>query len=344
MGAKSQEIQQFIIDEVDDHPRDIVRQTVERFEITRQAVNRHIKILTEDGVLEADGRTSERSYRLVKTKKDFTLLLVENQAEDLVYRKYLDPLFSDLKRSVQDVLYYGFTEMFNNVIDHSGGTVAMVSVVLTAKKCSVRIVDDGIGIFEKIKNHFDLYDHREAVLELCKGKLTTDRSRHSGQGIFFTSRMFDEFWIQANSLFFIHERNKDDWLIEADDEASSGTCIKMEIAANSAITTKDVFDSFTDPESDDYAFSKTHVPLRLAKYRDEELVSRSQAKRVLSRFDRFKEVLLDFKGVNSIGQAFADEIFRVYKASNPEVAVIAINTTSEVTHMINRAKSPDSTP
>lgn len=234
--------------------------------------------------------------------------------------------------------------MFNNVIDHSSGKVVSVRVALTAKKCSVLILEDGIGIFEKIKKQFNLYDHRAAVLELSKGKLTTDPSRHIGQGIFLTSRMFDEFCILANELGFIHRRNRDDWLIEADDEASKGTCIKMEIASNSEITTKSVFDSFTDLESDDYAFSKTHVPLKLAKYKDEELISRSQAKRVLSRFDRFKEVLLDFKGVNTIGQAFADEIFRVYKASHPEVNVIAINMTPEVTQMINRARSGTSTP
>ena len=64
-------------------------------------------------------------------------------------------------------------------------------------------------------------------------------------------------------------------------------------------TSKEVFDAYTDLESDDYAFSKTQVALSLARYKDEDLISRSQAKRVLSRFDRFREVLLDFKGVTS---------------------------------------------
>ena len=70
-------------------------------------------------------------------------------------------------------------------------------------------------------------------------------------------------------------------------------------------------------------------------------MTRSQAKRVLSRFERFREVLFDFKGVTSIGQAFADEIFRVFKQSHPEVVVLAINTTSEVDKMISRAKSAE---
>lgn len=30
------------------------------------------------------------------------------------------------------------------------------------------------------------------------------------------------------------------------------------------------------------------------------------------RFERFRNIELDFKGVDEIGQAFADELFRVY--------------------------------
>jgi hypothetical protein len=220
----------------------------------------------------------------------------------------------------------------------------VVRVLLSAKKCKIYILDDGIGIFERIKSRLGLHDHRIAVLELSKGKLTTDPERHSGQGVFFTSRMFDFFWLTANSLAFHHRRDRDDWLIEVDDDALTGTGVLMEIATDSLTTAKEVFDKYTDLESDDYAFSKTHVPLSLAKYNEEELISRSQAKRVLSRFDRFKEVFLDFKGVNSIGQAFADEIFRVFHRSHPDVKVVAINASPDVERMIHRARSTDSAP
>jgi len=55
-----------------------------------------------------------------------------------------------------------------------------------------------------------------------------------------------------------------------------------------------VFDEFTD--SEEYTFDKTVVPLRLAQHEGEKLVSRSQAKRVAHRFERFKRVELDFTG------------------------------------------------
>ena len=101
---------------------------------------------------------------------------------------------------------------------------------------------------------------------------------------------------------------------------------------------KKVFDKFAS-ESGDYGFTKTVVPVRLARYGDDNLVSRSQARRLLARVDRFKLVVFDFDGVDAIGQAFADEIFRVFPALHPEVSVVAIKTSSPVKRMISPARS-----
>jgi len=50
-------------------------------------------------------------------------------------------------------------------------------------------------------------------------------------------------------------------------------------------------------------------------------------------------VILDFTGVNEIGQAFSDEIFRVYARNHPEVELLPINANEDVTRMIRRAQS-----
>jgi hypothetical protein len=49
------------------------------------------------------------------------------------------------------------------------------------------------------------------------------------------------------------------------------------------------------------------------------LISRSQAKRVLARVELFRTVLFDFSRVSSIGQAFADEMFRVFAHTHPGI-------------------------
>ena len=89
---------------------------------------------------------------------------------------------------------------------------------------------------------------------------------------------------------------------------------------------------------DEYAFAKTIVPVRLARIGDENLVSRSQAKLLLQRVERFRSVALDFDGVERVGQAFADEIFRVFALAHPDVELVAVHATTEVQHMIRRAE------
>ena len=84
---------------------------------------------------------------------------------------------------------------------------------------------------------------------------------------------------------------------------------------------------------------QTIIPVRLVQYGDEKLISRSQAKRLLERVDRFKTVIFDFKEVETIGQAFADEVFRVFKQQHPHIDIIPINANELVMQMINRVES-----
>ena len=42
---------------------------------------------------------------------------------------------------------------------------------------------------------------------------------------------------------------------------------------------------------------------------------------IVFRLNKFKEVILDFKDVDSMGQGFADELFRVFMSGHPEIKV-----------------------
>ena len=86
-------------------------------------------------------------------------------------------------------------------------------------------------------------------------------------------------------------------------------------------------------------FNLTQVPVKLARYDGEQLVSRSQSRRLTARLDRFKEVVLDFQDVATIGQSFADEVFRVYAGGHPETRLSWINTQPKITQMIQRVRS-----
>jgi anti-sigma regulatory factor (Ser/Thr protein kinase) len=304
--------------------------------LSRQVANGHLQALLKDGLIDAVGTTKARVYSL-KTLVDLERVFPrEGLDEDRAWRDLVAPVVADLAQAPRDTWHYAATEMINNAVDHSGGTEVRVRVRRNALFTEVTITDDGEGIFLKIQRALGLHDAREALLELAKGKLTTAPKNHSGEGIFFTSRVVDVFEIASGSLHFTRAARDADRLVERTADAP-GTVVFMRHGNDSTRTMKSVFDQFSDPE--EYAFDRTVVPIRLAQHEGEKLVSRSQAKRVAYRFERFRHVVLDFSGVEEIGQAFADELFRVFAANHPQIRLIPENTSPEVGRMISRAVS-----
>ncbi len=338
-GTRAEDIKSFILNNVTEHPSSIVSVTAERFQVSRQTVSRYVKTLVNEGQLKSVGNTRARKYELVTTVSHSDKIAVTPELEEhIVWRESIAPYLSDVKDNVLEICGYGFTEMVNNVVSHSDATELTVSVERDPVTVRLMVIDNGIGIFTRLQQAFGYDDPRHALLELSKGKLTSDADRHTGEGIFFTSRMFNDFSIWSGSLFYARLNRGDDWLIEVEDRRSrDGTVVDMRILTDSMLTTRAVFDEHATGDSFD--FSKTHVPISLARYERESLVSRSQAKRVLARFDRFEEVLLDFQRVELIGQAFADEIFRVFHQEHPEINVIPLNASPAVNRMIRRVKS-----
>lgn len=315
-----------------------VRAVATAYALSRQAVQKHMKTLVAEGIVQAQGTARWRKYRLrVLAKHRAPFSLNPAFTEDVAW-KFIQQHIRDLGSEEQDILHYGVTEMVNNAIDHSEGSIVDVAIRRTAISATVLVRDDGIGVFQKIADALSLTDARQSLLELSKGKFTTDPDRHTGEGIFFSSRMFDRFSIRSLDLQFIHTSRTDDWSVETEDRDFDGTRVTMNLLLPTSRSMTEVFSKYSSGP-DDHRFAKTHVPLKLATFDDESLVSRSSAKRVLSRVERFDEVLLDFAKVRSIGQGFADEIFRVFVNAHPHVRLVAINANEAVTMMIQRAKA-----
>lgn len=336
--ARGEDIRRYILENVSKSPNDISKKTAAHFGITRQGVNKHLQRLTSELALTQSGNTRNKIYKLVPLLEERRKYkLAQGLEEDQVWTNDISTILGQLPENIRDIWHYSFTEMFNNAISHSGGTEAIIHITKTAVDTEMAIMDNGIGIFKKIQTELNLLDERQALLELSKGKLTTDPKRHSGEGIFFTSRMFDSFDILSGGTFFTHSfGTEQDWLLERQ-EFQNGTSVWMKLNNHTSRTVKKIFDEYAS--GDDYGFTKTVVPVRLAQYGNDKLISRSQAKRVLARVELFKTVLFDFKEVPTIGQAFADEIFRVFALQHPEIKLIAIKPNSEVRYMIERAKA-----
>lgn len=336
MKNQADAIKEFILSNVEAHPRDIANLTMSKFNVTRQTVHRHLTSLIKDNEIEKSGTTNTSQYFLKSSfNKKLTYKITPDLSESEIWLEEFDKQAKKLKSNVQEICYYGFTEMVNNAKDHSEGKGVVVSSETEGNQLKFCIYDDGIGIFKKIKNAFNLQDERESILQLSKGKLTTAREHHSGEGIFFTSRAFDSFSILANGLFYLRNNSNEDWLFEERKNSNKdSTLVTLKIDLNSDRILKNVFEKYQNPET--MAFDRTHILVNLSLSNEDFFVSRSQAKRILVGLEKFSHVTLDFKGIKSVGQAFVDEVFRVFKNRFPEIQIDTINTNADIDFMITR--------
>ncbi len=341
MQNQAEQIRSFILENVSEHPKDIVAITAKKFAVSRTTVHRHLNRLAKDKKIIKTGTTFRAAYFLFGSRdKTIETKIQPSVDEHEVWKENFQHNFSTLNENVSYICNYGFTEIFNNAIDHSEGNRVIVQTEWKEDAVEIVIIDNGIGIFKKIKTTLDLEDEREAVLQLSKGKFTTEPKNHTGEGIFFTSRCFDEFFILANGLRYYKCNEPDDWFVERrKDKQENGTYVSMQIRFDSKRQAKQIFDEYSklDPNNPGAKkFDKTHILVTLSKLEEERYISRSQAKRILVGLEKFREIILDFKDIITVGQGFVDEIFRVFKNEHPETLIKYCNANKDVEFMIKR--------
>ncbi len=315
---------------------------VDMFGFSRAYLNRVINKLIQDELIVRIGQTNRVRY-LLNTEAVLSRQKIiskssyanNNLDEYVVFKDLVKKntnIFSDLNKNVYNIIEFSFSEMLNNAIEHSKTKTITVIFSKISNKISFSVRDHGVGIFNHIIQKQKLEDKYEAIQDLLKGKLTTDPKRHSGQGIFFTSKIADKMSILSQKKALIVDNEIDDVFIK-DENVSKGTEILFEVSLNSKKELVDVFDEFSNK---DFKFDTTNIKVKLYQYSD-SLISRSQARRILVGLDDFDSIILDFNKVETVGQGFADEIFRVYLTKYPKKKIKYINYNKDIEFMIKRA-------
>lgn len=336
---KRNQIKKYILEQIKYNNVNIAKKTALNFNISIQTAYRYISQLVNEGAVKKIENGKYELIRLVNKKYKYDLSSKEDIQEDIVFRETLAPFIKKFNKNTYTIWEYSFTEMVNNVIDHSEAKNLEIYIGQDALNTWVNIIDDGIGIFKKISEYYHYNDLEDAMVSLFKGKLTTDNENHSGEGIFFTSRVMDWFGaISSNKLFLqehTHESVRDlgDGSYSKKIESfknSKGTVIVMVLTNDTNRTLKEVFDMYS---SVDGGFTITNIPMK--RICDSGYpVSRSQAKRLYFGFEKFEKVILDFNGVDEIGQGFAHELFNVFQKKHPEIKMECINTNDAINKMI----------
>lgn len=300
--------------------------------VTRQAAHYHLARMVRDGELRRVGAGRGSGY-VPDADLDRTYPL-EGLEEDRVWDDVVRdvPNIQDPPSNVLSIMRYAFTEMLNNAIDHSGGTEARVKV-WAPDPLAFEINDDGVGVFQHVRERLELPDDLAALQQLSKGRETTAPDRHSGEGIFFTSKAVDLFELDANRLRWIVDSIRGDQAIGEAPE-HPGTRVRSDLDPATGRTLEGVFAPFVDEES--LRFDRTVVPLALFET-EGRFVSRAEAKRLGTRLERFREAVVDFSGIDDVGLAFVDELFRVWAGEHPETRLEPINMSPVVERLVRRA-------
>jgi anti-sigma regulatory factor (Ser/Thr protein kinase) len=313
----------------------------EHLQLSRQALSLHLRSLLADQKIVKSGTTRGANYRLTG-RADQPIALTRSLAtsgcdEDRVWDEVEIRL--QLKRALRPgvlaIMRYAFTEMLNNAVEHSQSDRCSMQVVVGPSLISFAIRDQGIGVFHSIASKLQLPDEETALVELLKGKTTTMPQAHTGEGLFFTSRVGDTFSLKSHRIQIEWNRAKEDVFV-SQPRFTRGTLVQFSVQRSARRTLEKVFGEFA-PQEYDFQFQKTTVLIKLLQ---PDYVSRSEARRLVANLEKFREVVLDFRDVRSVGQGFADEVFRVFAGRNPGILLRPENAGAAVMAMIQHVRPP----
>ncbi len=334
MNDKKQKIIRYILEHIESEDKKYVEKAVQSFEVSKSTVYNYVKELEQDGVIVKN--KPGFSYKLVRNPFYFKYDITPGMSEDRIFDRDIEPVLKEVGKEALTIWRYAFCEMMNNVLEHSKAESVYVKITKNALNTRILIDDNGIGIFKNIQNFMKSEKNEEITLEECAslllaGKFTTAKENHSGEGIFFTSLVMDNFFIASDGHYFF--RDSFSSKMKPDDCFSGGTCVIMSLENNSRKKLRKVFDMFSDTEE---GFFRTQIPM-VHMFPSGFPVSRSEARRLCEMIKSFKEVTLDFRDVDDIGQAFAHELFVLWQKRNPNIKLTVINANDNVDFMIKRA-------
>ena len=321
-----------------EHSPDLAGHLEERTGASRRACQAALRRLVDAGWLQRAGSQQRPVYSpgaLRQIARSYTLFGLQ---EDLPWQRDFAPHF-DLPRHVARMVQHGFTELVNNAADHSGGTSVTVSLRQTPSHAQLLVSDDGCGVFDRICEAFRLPDAQHAMLELSKGRLTSQPEAHTGRGLFFSSQLADVFDIHANSTAF-HRRawEPGGWKKGSKPLPRQGSSIYMAIALDTTRTLDQVLEAWS-LDGSGVDFDRTVINLQMLAGPGQPLDSRAQARRVAARLETFQRAELSFEGVVDVGHAFTDELFRVFARAHKNVELRPTNMTPRIAALVKQAQT-----
>ncbi|MEM1414204.1 MAG: DUF4325 domain-containing protein [Myxococcota bacterium] len=315
------------------------RDVVDLLGVSRQAATARLSKLVETGRLLRVGAGRSTRYRRAAVEPTTSVVREYGPAgleEERVWEELqaASSVLGALRGDGLGLFHYALTEMVNNAIDHADGTRIVVRVASRPEgRIGFEVEDDGVGAFRRLQTSLGLESELHALQTVSKGRHTTQPDRHSGEGLFFTSKAAALFELESGALRWVVDNLRGEHAIGQVEPPRQGTLVRFEASPTEARPLRALFAEYTR----DFEFVRTHTVVKLFEH-GTRFVSRSEAKRLLEGLERFDEIVVDFAGVSTVGQGFADEVFRVWPRTHADKRMVPVNMNDAVAFFVERAR------
>lgn len=187
---KREEIKKYIIRKIALDDAMVIEKTMDNFSISITSVKRYIQDALKNGIIMASGE-KQCGYHLIEQVYCAEVdLCVNSLEEDKLFKDCIAGHLGRCNDAARRIWQYACSEILNNAIEHSRGKKLYIEVRTNWLCSKVIILDDGVGVFQTLLEYMSGSGWNnprieDALVELYKGKITSDATCHSGEGIFF---------------------------------------------------------------------------------------------------------------------------------------------------------------
>ena len=328
----SEQIKDFILENLTRHQKDIIKASIRKFGLSRQAILKHMHTLISEDRVVAHGKTRDRFYELIPlVNYSQTIDVNSSFSPDKILKKQILPNLESVRLNVYEICEFSIMALLANTLDHSQATKLNYKLYISPNDVHFVLSDNGIGIFENLNNSLILEDIQVAAIEISKGRITTDPQNHGGDELMTVIHLFDKVTIDSSGICLTYYNKKNEWTVTRSSQ-QKGTRIHLEIKSNSRRTCQEIFRQIFDREN-----KLVRIPVNLVRSDGEQVNSRIQAQSLLHNIKDLTEIEFDFKNIELIGPAFADELVRKTKEKNQIADIKWTNSTKMVDLLMSRA-------
>ena len=328
----SEQIKDFILENLTRHQKDIIKASIRKFGLSRQAILKHMHTLISEDRVVAYGKTRDRFYELIPLVNFSKTVDIKNSFfPDEILKKQILPNLNSVALNIYEICEFSIMALLSNALDHAQATKLHYKLYVSPNDVHFVLSDNGIGIFENLNNSLILEDIQVAAIEIAKGRITTDPQNHGGDELMTVIHLFDKVTIDSSGICLTYYNKKNEWTVTRSSQ-QKGTRIHLEIKSNSRRTCQEIFRQIFDREN-----KLVRIPVNLVRSDGEQVNSRIQAQSLLHNIKDLTEIEFDFKNIELIGPAFADELVRKTKEKNQLADIKWTNSTKMVDVLMSRA-------